>query len=103
MEQLEKEVFSLEVLDQVIDTSTPIGKALLQRLAVFAEFETSIRKERQMDGIAKAKAKGVRFGRRAKTTPEKVEQIKRMRETMTVPQIMKSTGLSKASVYRALG
>jgi DNA invertase Pin-like site-specific DNA recombinase len=71
-------------------------------LAVFAEFETAIRSERQMDGIAKAKIKGVRFGRRPKATPDKVEQIKRMRETMTIPQIMKATGLSKASVYRAL-
>jgi DNA invertase Pin-like site-specific DNA recombinase len=56
-----------------------------------------------MDGIAKAKADGVRFGRKAKTTPDKVAEIKAMRDTMTVPQIMKATGLSKASVYRALG
>ena len=72
-------------------------------LAVFAEFETAIRSERQMDGIAKAKKNGVRFGRRPKTTPDKVKEIKLMRKTMTVPQIMKATGLSKASVYRALG
>ncbi len=45
----------------------------------------------------------VRFGRRPKTTPDEVMEIKLMRETMTVPQIMKATGLSKASVYRALG
>ena len=45
-------------LDQAIDTSTPAGKTLLQMLAVVAEFETAIRPERQMDGIAKAKAKG---------------------------------------------
>ena len=101
--QLEKEGVSLRVLDQAIDTGTPAGKALLQMLAVFAEFETAIRSERQMDGIAKAKKNGVRFGRRPKTTPDKVKEIKLMRETMTVPQIMKATGLSKASIYRALG
>ena len=101
--QLEKEGVSLRVLDQAIDTGTPAGKALLQMLAVFAEFETAIRSERQMDGIAKAKKNGVRFGRRPKTTPDKVQEIKLMRETMTVPQIMQATGLSKASVYRALG
>ena len=55
-----------------------------------------------MDGIAKAKAKGTRFGRKLKTTPDKVAEIKNMRETMTVPDIMRATGLSKASVYRAL-
>ena len=103
MNQLEKEGVSLRILDQAIDTGTPAGKALLQMLAVFAEFETAIRSERQMDGIAKAKKNGVRFGRRPKTTPDKVQEIKLMRETMTVPQIMQATGLSKASVYRALG
>jgi len=45
----------LKVLDQSIDTGTPAGRAMLQMLAVFAEFETAIRSERQMDGIAKGK------------------------------------------------
>ena len=67
---------ALKVLDQSIDTGTAAGKAMLQMLAVFAEFETAIRSERQMDGIAKAKAKGVRFGRKAKTTPDKVAEIR---------------------------
>ena len=100
--ELEKDGVALKVLDQSIDTSTAAGKAMLQMLAVFAEFETAIRAERQMDGIAKAKAKGTRFGRKLKTTPDKVVEIKNMRETMTVPDIMRATGLSKASVYRAL-
>ena len=48
---------------QGIDTSTPMGSMLWQFLGIFAEFEHGIRKERQVLGIAKAKAKGVRFGR----------------------------------------
>ena len=76
---------------------------MLQMLAVFAEFETAIRSERQMDGIAKAKADGTRFGRKPKATPETGVEIATMRsEGKTVPEIMKETGLSKASVYRAL-
>ena len=67
--ELEKDGVALKVLDQSIDTSTAAGKAMLQMLAVFAEFETAIRAERQMDGIAKAKAKGIRFGRKPKTLP----------------------------------
>ncbi|MEJ1173134.1 recombinase family protein [Agrobacterium sp. CMT1] len=102
VQELEKDGVALKVLDQSIDSSTAAGKALLQMLAVFAEFETSIRAERQADGIAKAKADGTRFGRPSKTTPDTTTRIKTMRETMTVPQIMKATGLSKASVYRAL-
>ena len=55
---LEQNGISLKVLDQNIDTSTPTGKAFLDMLATFAEFETNIRKERQLEGIAKAKAEG---------------------------------------------
>lgn len=48
---------------QGIDTSTPMGSMLWQFLGIFAEFEHSIRKERQAAGIARAKEKGVKFGR----------------------------------------
>ncbi|MFC3323731.1 recombinase family protein [Mesorhizobium cantuariense] len=101
---LEKDGVALRVLDQQIDTSTPAGRAMLQMLAVFAEFETAIRSERQMDGIAKAKATGTKFGRKVKATPERAVEIVAMRaDGKTVPEIMRATGLSKASVYRALG
>ena len=101
--ELEKDGVSLRVLDQQIDTSSPAGKAMLQMLAVFAEFETAIRAERQMDGIAKAKADGVQFGRKRKATPERAHEVRTMREAgETVPAIMKTTGLSKATIYRAL-
>ena len=56
-----------------------------------------------MDGIAKAKDRGVRFGVEPKLTDEVKTQIRQLRlEGMTVPAIMKQTELSKASVYRAL-
>src|SRR5262249_50278866 len=50
--------------EQPIDTSTATGKAFLDMLGVFAEFETNLRRERQMEGIAKAKAEGVYRGRK---------------------------------------
>ena len=53
---------SLEATEQPINTSTPAGKAFLDMLGVFAEFETNLRKERQLEGIAKAKARGVYKG-----------------------------------------
>lgn len=40
------------------DTSTAAGKCFFDMLAAFAEFETAIRRERQMEGIARAKAAG---------------------------------------------
>jgi hypothetical protein len=73
------------------------------RSIVRSEFENDIRRERQMDGIAKAKERGVRFGRKSLLLPDTVEEIRTLREAgTTVPEIIRRTGLSKASVYRAL-
>jgi len=69
---------------------------------MIAEFENDIRKERQLDGIAKAKERGVRFGVESKLTAEMEERRSLRHEGHTVPAIMKATELSKASVYRAL-
>jgi hypothetical protein len=54
---------SLKATEQPIDTSTAAGKCFLDMLGVFAEFETNLRRERQLEGIAKAKAAGVYKGR----------------------------------------
>src|SRR5215470_12543655 len=50
--------------DPSIDTTSRTGKLVMGILALIAEFENDIRRERQMDGIAKAKGRGVRFGRK---------------------------------------
>ena len=56
-----------------------------------------------MDSIAKAKERGVHFGRKLALTPEQVAEIKSVRQLgETVPEIIRQTNLSKASVYRAL-
>ncbi|MCZ4089088.1 recombinase family protein [Sinorhizobium psoraleae] len=103
VKELQNKGVELRVLDQSIDTSTPAGRAMLQMLAVFAEFETSIRAERQMDGIAKAKAKGTKFGRQPKATDDVTADIRKMRDDgLLIREIMTKTGLSKATVYRAL-
>jgi DNA invertase Pin-like site-specific DNA recombinase len=52
----------LEATEQPIDTSTAAGKCFLDMLGVFAEFETNLRRERRLEGIAKAKAAGVYTG-----------------------------------------
>jgi DNA invertase Pin-like site-specific DNA recombinase len=56
-----------------------------------------------MDGIAKAKERGVRFGRKRELTNETIAEVKSLREAgNTVPAIMREIGLSKSSIYRAL-
>jgi DNA invertase Pin-like site-specific DNA recombinase len=82
-----------------IDTTRSDGRLLLNILASFAEFETDIRKERQADGIAKAKEAGVYKGRPASID---AEQIAELRATgLGATEIAKRLGIGRASVYRA--
>ena len=60
--ELKRKGAFLRAADQPIDTSTAAGKAFLDMLGVFAEFETNLRRERQLEGIATAKAEGVYRG-----------------------------------------
>ena len=89
--------------DPSIDTASRTGKLVMGILALIAEFENDIRRERQMDGIAKAKERGIKFGRKLDLTPERVAEIRSLRAAgTTVPDIIRKVGLSKATVYRAL-
>ena len=96
----EKEV-ALKATEQPIDTTTPAGKCFLDMLGVFAEFETNLRKERQMEGIAKAKAEGKYLGRKPSIDIAKVRKLKE--QGMGASAIAKELGIGRASVYRVLG
>jgi DNA invertase Pin-like site-specific DNA recombinase len=91
---------SLRATEQPIDTSTATGKCFLDMLGVFAEFETNLRRERQLEGIAGAKARGVYKGRKASIDPAKVKQMKA--DGMGPSAIAKVLRIGRASVYRAL-
>ena len=91
---------SLKATEQPIDTGTAAGKCFLDMLGVFAEFETNLRRERQLEGIADAKARGVYKGRRASIDPTKVRQMKA--DGMGPSAIAKTLKIGRASVYRAL-
>lgn len=92
---------ALKATDQPIDTGTAAGKAFLDMLGVFAEFETNIRKERQMEGIAKAKAAGVYKGRRPVIDPVLVKQMQA--DGLGATDIAKKLGIGRASVCRVMG
>ena len=100
--ELEEKGISLMVLDQNIDTRTSTGKAFLGMLATFAEFETNIRKERQLEGIAKAKEKGIYKGRKATAQALKPKMLELLDSGMSKPKIAKELGCSVASVYNVL-
>ena len=92
---------TLSATEQPIDTRTSAGKCFLDMLGVFGEFETNLRKERQMEGIAKENERGVYKGLKPSVN---VERVKELRDSgMGVSVIAKELGIGRASVYRALG
>ena len=65
--------------DPAIDTGSRTGKLIMGILALIGEFENDIRRERQMDGIGKARDRGVRFGRKPLLVSETIQQVRKLR------------------------
>lgn len=77
IDQLSKKQVGFRCLQQgAVDTTTSMGKLVLGILGAVAEFETTIRKERQREGIEKAKARGVYKGRPASIDVSKIQSLK---------------------------
>lgn len=98
--ELKEKGVSLRATEQPIDTGTAAGKAFLDMLGVFAEFETNLRKERQAEGIAKAKTKGIYKGRKPSVDRNEVMRLKA--EGIGATKIANELGIGRASVYRVL-
>lgn len=84
-----------------VDTTTSGGRLTLNLLAAVAEFEADLRRERQMEGIAKAKAAGVYRGRPRSISADEISRLRD--EGMGPTAIAKRLGIGRASVYRVLG
>jgi len=103
VDTLNKKKAHLEIIDQNIDTGTAAGKAFLQMLGVFAEFETNLRKERQLAGIESAQAKGIHCGRKPCLSDEQVEAVRKEKAGgMTPTELSKKYGVSRATIYNVL-
>lgn len=98
VERLKENGGYLRATEQPIDTSTPAGVAFLQMLGVFAQFETAIRRERQLEGIAKAKERGVYKGR-----PQTIESAP-IRTALAAGEspaaLARRLGIARSTVYR---
>lgn len=90
----------LRATEQPVDTSSAAGTAFFQMLAVFAQFETALRRERQTEGIARAKAAGVYKGRKPSVDAAAVRSLRA--QGVGGSEIAKKLGIGRASVYRAL-
>ena len=100
VKQLNEKGVTLTATEQPIDTKTASGKCFLDMLGVFSEFETNLRRERQLEGIRNAKEKGVYKGRKQNID---VEQIKKLKEEgYGATQIARELNIHRDSVYRLL-
>jgi DNA invertase Pin-like site-specific DNA recombinase len=97
---------SLKATEQPFDTGDIYGELTLNLLGVFAQFETQLRRERQLEGIARAKRKGVYTGGK-----KRINRAELTRLALPVDQgglglgateVARRMGIGKASVYRLL-
>jgi DNA invertase Pin-like site-specific DNA recombinase len=101
--ELARKQVHLQVLDQHLDTGDATGRLLFHMLGAIAQFETELRAERQMDGIRKARERGVRFGRKKSLNADQIVELRQRRQQgAIIKTLMKDYSLSKASVYRYL-
>ena len=96
--ELKAKGVALRATEQPVDTGSAAGKAFLDMLGVFAEFETNLRRERQLEGIRAAKARGVYKGRKPSIDRTEVRRL-RMEENLGPAAIARRMGIGRASVY----
>ena len=98
---LEGREVALRAAEQLIDTGSAARKAFLDMLGVFAEFETNRRRERQVEGIVVAKAKGVYKGRPPSIDPAEISRLHK-EDRLGPAAIARRLGIVLSSVYRVL-
>lgn len=99
IDQLAAKQVGFRCLQQgAVDTTKPEGRLMLQLLGCFAEFETAIRKERQREGIEKAKSEGRYRGRPKSIDPASIAALEAQGHGPAA--IAKHLGIGRASVYR---
>jgi DNA invertase Pin-like site-specific DNA recombinase len=102
VDELNKRGVVVRILSMDLNTGTATGRLVLTVLAGIAEFERNLMLERQRAGIAKAKAEG-KYKGRAPTARAKAGDVLGLKgEGMGVAEIVRRTGVSRASVYRIL-
>jgi DNA invertase Pin-like site-specific DNA recombinase len=102
LQSLQDKGIDLFLHQQGLDTSTTAGKAMFQMLGVFAEFERGIIRERVNAGLARARAKGTRLGRRP-VKPSVEARIRELRaEGEGILKIGRKLGIGTSVVQRVV-
>lgn len=89
-------------LKEQIDTTTPAGKLIFHVFGALAEFERDLVRERTLAGLAAARARGKKGGRRPKLTPQQVALAQKMHAdaSIEVETILRTLKISRATLYR---
>lgn len=96
--------FHKEKLTFSADSSNPMNTLMMQMMGAFGEFERSMIKERQAEGIAKALKQGIKFGAAPKFTAPQIEEIKARRAAgESVVELSKAFATSRQTIYAMLG
>ena len=96
---LKQRGIALKAVSQSIDTSSAAGKCFFDMLSAFAEFETNIRSERQMEGVRRAKAEGAYKGRKRSIDRAKVARLKA--EGLGATAIARTMDVNPASIHKS--
>jgi len=90
-------------LSEALDFTTPIGRAMAGLLAIFAEFERDILRERVKAGIAQARRRGTRHGRPPSVAPRAADIQHLFATGLSKSAIARRLGISRTSVRRLIG
>ena len=105
LQQIESKGAGLVILSlgsETVDTSTATGKLILNMMVSVAQFEREMMRERQVEGIKKAKAEG-RYKGRMPTAMKQADKVKTLVNAgVNRVQVQEQLGISKASYYRCL-
>jgi len=104
VEQLKASGIGFKSLTESIDTTTSGGKLVFSIFGALAEFEREIIRERTNAGLAAARARGRKGGRRIAHSERKIATAQKLADTSndTIAQICESLGISRSTYYRRL-
>ena len=98
VDTLNQKGVTFKATEQEFDTSNSMGKMMLGFLSLMAEFETDLRRERQMEGIKAKQATGFKFGRKRALTDAQIEKAIELKKTKTVQEIADDFGVKKVTL-----
>ena len=105
VEDLRDKGIDFRSVTEGIDTTTPAGRFFFHVLAALAQMERELIRERTNAGLAAARARGRKGGRKPKLTARQIAHARRLlddRDT-TIKEVAASFGVDRATIYRALG